>query len=106
MIIYSKELCKTNLKKWLERKKEKFYKFKSSDNKNSGPIAIINNGKMRGKYPDDTSVIIEDFVLNDIIHEWLSRKGRVVKVHRFRGATVVDMKDHTIPLLRKNQASS
>ena len=61
---------------------------------------------MRGKYPDDTSVIIEDFLLNDIIHEWLSRKGRVVKVHSFRGATVVDMKDHTIPLLRKNQASS
>ena len=31
----------------------------------------------------------------------MSRKGRVVKVERFRGATVDDMKHHVIPLLRK-----
>ena len=31
----------------------------------------------------------------------MSRKGRVVKVHNFRGATVDDMKHHVIPLLRK-----
>ena len=31
----------------------------------------------------------------------MSRKGRVVKVRNFRDATVDDMKDHVIPLLRK-----
>ena len=31
----------------------------------------------------------------------LSRKGRVVKVHKFRSSTVEDMKYHVIPLLRK-----
>ena len=31
----------------------------------------------------------------------MSRKGRVVKLHNFRGATVDDMKHHVIPLLRK-----
>ena len=30
-----------------------------------------------------------------------SRKGRVVKVHNFRGATFDNMKHHVIPLLRK-----
>ena len=31
----------------------------------------------------------------------MSRKGRVVRVHIFRGATVHDMTHHVIPLLRK-----
>ena len=31
----------------------------------------------------------------------MSRKGRIVKVYNFRGATVDDIKHHVIPLLRK-----
>ena len=89
------------MKKRLDRKKKKIYEFKSSDNKNSDPAAITNYGKMQGKYPDDTAVIIGDIALNGIMQERLSRKGRVVKVHNFRGATVVDMKHHAILLLHK-----
>ena len=85
----------------IREKKEKFFEFKNSDNKNSEPIATNNNGGAQGKYPDGTVVIIGDSILNGIIQERLSRKGRVVKVHNFRGATVDDMKHHVIPLLRK-----
>ena len=56
---------------------------------------------MQGKYPDDTAVIKGDIALNGIMQERLSRKGRVVKVRNFRGATVVDMKHHAVLLLHK-----
>ena len=64
----------------IREKKEKFYEFKHSDNINSEPIATNNNGETQGKYSDGTVVIIGDSILNDIIQERLSRKGRVVKV--------------------------
>ena len=88
----------------IREKKEKFYEFKNSDNKNSEPIAN-NNGETQGKYPDGTAVITGDSILNGIIQERLSRKGRFVKVHNFRGATFDDMKHHIIPLLRKEPGS-
>ena len=60
-----------------------------------------NKGETQEKYPDGTAIIIGDSILNSIIQERLSRKGRVVKVHNFGVATVDDMKPHVIPLLRK-----
>ena len=63
-----------------------------SDNKNSEPKATNNNGETQRKYPDGTAAIIGDSILNGIIQERLSRKGRVVKVYNFRGATVDGMK--------------
>ena len=89
------------LEEVIREKKEKFYEFKNSDNKNSEPIATNNNGEMQGKYPDVTAVIIGNSILNVTIQERLNRKGRVVKMHNFRGVTVDDMKHHVIPLLRK-----
>ena len=88
-------------KEVIRDKKEKFYELKNSDNKNSEPIATNSKGETQGKYPDGTAIIIGNSILNSIIQKRLSRKGRVVKVHNFRGATVDDMKHHVIPLLRK-----
>ena len=85
----------------IREKREKFYKFKNCDNKNSEPIATNNNGETQGNYPGSTAVIIGDSILNGIIQERLCRKERVAKVHNFRGAAVDDMKHHVIPLLRK-----
>ena len=86
------------LEEVIREKKEKFYEFKNSDNKKRELIATNNNGEMQGKHPDGTAFIIGDFTLNGIIQEILSRKGRVVKVHNFRGARV----DDVIPLLHKD----
>ena len=83
------------------KKKEIFYEFENSDNKNSEPIATSNNRETQKKYPDGIAVIIRDSILNATIQERLSRKGHVVKVHNFRGVTVDDMKHHVIPLLHK-----
>ena len=73
-------LCTQNqLEVLIRENNEKFYELKNSDNKNSEPITT-NNGETQGKYPDGTAVIIRDSILNGIIQEQLSRKGRVVKV--------------------------
>ena len=89
------------LEEMIREKKEKFDELKNSGNKNSEPIATNNKVETEGKYRDSTAIIIGDSILNGIILERLSRKGRVVKVYNFRDATVDEMKHHAIPLLRK-----
>ena len=96
-----KKSMQNQLEEVIREKKEKFYELKNSDNKNSEPVATNNKRETQGKYPDGTAIIIGDSILNGIIQERLSRKGRVVKVHNFRGATVDDMKPHVILLLFK-----
>ena len=80
------------LEEAIKKKKEKFFEFENSDNKNSEPLATANNPEKQGKHPDDPDVIIGDFILNGIIQRRLSRKGRVVDVHNFHGATGEDVK--------------
>ena len=84
----SKTSMQNQLEEVIREKKEKFYELKNSNNKNSEPVATNNKGETQGKYPDGTAIIIGDSILNDITQERLSRKGRVVKVHNFRGATI------------------
>ena len=67
----------------IREKKEKFCKFKNSDNKNTEPLATNNNKEMQGRYPDGAAVVIGDSILDGIIHKQLNRKGRVIKVHNF-----------------------
>ena len=83
-----KKSMQNQLEEVIKEKKEKFYELKNSNNKNSEPVATNNKGETQGKYPDGTAIIIGDSILNDITQERLSRKGRVVKVHNFRGATI------------------
>ena len=80
------------LEEVIKEKKEKFYEFENSHNKNSETLATVSNPEMQGKHPDDTEVIIGDFILNGIIQRRLSRKGLVAEVHNFHGATVEDVK--------------
>ena len=84
-----------------EEKKEQFCEFKNSGNRNSDPIATHNNGETQAKYPDDIVVIKRDSILHVIIHERLSRKGRVVQVYNFGDVTVNDMKYYVVQLIRK-----
>ena len=80
------------LEEAIKKKKEKFFEFENSDNKNSEPLATAINPEKQGKHPDDPDVIIGDFILNGIIQRRLSRKGLVAEVHNFHGATVEDVK--------------
>ena len=57
-----------------KEKKEKYYKYKNSGKSNSDPIATKNNSKtkeVQGEYPNRTTVILWDSILNGIIHERL-----------------------------------
>ena len=96
-----KKSMQNQLEEVIREKKEKFYELKNSDNKNSEPVATNNKEKRKENIRGGTTIIIGDSILNGIIQERLSRKGRVVKVHNFRGATVDDMKPHVILLLFK-----
>ena len=46
ILIYSKNSCKTNLKRWLKKKKKKFHEFEICGDKNSD--ATNNNGETQG----------------------------------------------------------
>ena len=64
-----KKSMQNQLVEVIKEKKEKFYEFKNSENKSSGPVATNNNGETQEKYPDGTAVIIGDSILNGIIQE-------------------------------------
>ena len=85
----------------IKEKQEKYYKNKISNNATSGSSRENDSKEKPGKYPDGTTVVLGDSILNGVIQEKLSRPGRPVKVHNFRGATVDDMKYHVIPIIRK-----
>ena len=100
-----KKFMQNQLEEVIWAKKEKFYELKNSDNKNSLPVATKNKGETQEKYPDGTAIIIGDSILNGVVQGRLSRKGRVVKVHNFWGATVDDMKHTSYHYFVKNQVS-
>ena len=56
-----------------------------------------NNKQQQRNTIDGTAIFLVDSILNGIIQKRLSRKGRVVKVHNFRGAMIDNMKHHVIP---------
>ena len=64
-----KKSMQNQLEEVIREKKEKFYKFKNSDNKNSEPVARNNDRETQEKYPDGTAVIIGDPILYDIIQK-------------------------------------
>ena len=89
----------------LKEKKEKYYQHISSCISITGELPKINDEDVprekQGIYPDGTVVVIGDSILNGVMQERLSRKGRPVKVHNFRGASVDDLWFHVIPIIRK-----
>ena len=90
-----KKSMQKKLEEVIREKKENFYEFKNSGDKNSDPNATSNNSRdtreIQGKHPDGSTVIIGDSILNGFIQERLSRKGRAIKLYNFRGATVDDI---------------
>ena len=64
-----KKSMQTQLEEVVRGKKEKFFKLKNYNNKNSEPIATNSKGETQGKYPDGTGNITGDSILNGIIQE-------------------------------------
>ena len=79
-------------------------KLQSSDQKHKDERGkAAENNQIKAKYPKRKQVIIAgDSMLNNIEEKFdLNTKTSNVSVHSFSGATIEDMKDYSIPLLRK-----
>ena len=62
----------------------------------------ISKLKHQGLYPNETTVIVGDSIINGVIEERINKKDRPVKVCNFPGATVADMEHYLIPIIQKN----
>ena len=90
-----------NLKKELEMLKEKLQSSDEKHKKETGKVPENNQVKL--KSPKKRQVIIAgDSMLNNIEEKFhLNTKPSNVSVRSFSVATIEDMKDYSIPLLRK-----
>ena len=78
------------------KKREKYYCSKNNFYSNTAKENITTE---KGQWPKSTTLIVGDFIINDVLEEGLCGGGRKVKVRNFTGATVVDLNHHIIPLL-------
>ena len=67
---------------------------KSSEEKH--PVDIVTH-----KWSKNTTLIVGDSMIAGVNETMISRKGRVVKVRPFSGATIEDMYDYLKPILKK-----
>ena len=61
----------------------------------------ISKLKHQGLYPNGTTVIVGDSIINGVIEERIKKKDRPVKVRNFPGATVADMEHYLISIVQK-----
>ena len=61
--------------------------------------------KHQGLYPNGTTVIVGDSIINGVIEERLNKKDRPVRVRNFSGATVADIEQYLIPIIQKKPSN-
>ena len=89
------------LKNVKRQKKEEFYQFKSKQPIDNNMKESNSKLKHQGLYPNGTTVIVGDSIINGVIEERINKKDRPVKVRNFPGATVADMEHYLIPIIQK-----
>ena len=102
---FLKEKLTKQLEKIKLEKKEEYYKFKKIDPTIPSSTVPLNNQKENNeKYPENTIVIAGDSIINGIMEERLNRKDVTVKVLKFPGADVDELRHRLIPILKKRPA--
>ena len=71
------------LKNVKRRKQEEFYQFKSKQPIDNNMSESLSKQKHQGLYPSETTVIVVDSIINDVIEERINKKDRPVKVRKF-----------------------
>ena len=61
--------------------------------------------KHQGLYPNGTTVMVGDSIVNGVTEERINKKDRPVEVPNFPGATVADMEHYIIPLIQKKPSN-
>ena len=104
-IVTNSQALKISLSEQLEnvkrQKKEEFFQFKSKQPIDNNMIESISKLKHQGLYPNGTTVIVGDSIINGVIEERINKKDRPVKVRNFPGATVAHMEHYLIPIIQK-----
>ena len=104
-IVTNSHALKTSLSEQLRnakrQKKEEFYQFKSKQPIENNMNESISKLKHQGLYPNGTTVIVGDSIINGVTEERINKKDRPVKVCNFPGATVADMEHYLIPIIQK-----
>ena len=71
------------LKNVKRQKQEEFYQFKSKQAIDNNINESLSKQKHQGLYPSETTVIVVDSIINDVIEERINKKDRPVKVRQF-----------------------
>ena len=93
------------LKNVKRQKQEEFYKFKSKQAIDNNINESLSKQKHQGLYPNRTTVIVGDSIINGVIEEKANKEDRPVKVRNFPGATVPDMEHYLIPIIQKEPSN-
>ena len=93
------------LKNLKRQKKEEFYQFKSKQPIDNNMNESNSKLKHQGLYPNGTTVIVGDSIINGVIEERINKKDRPVKVRNFPGAAVADMEHYLIPIIQKKPSN-
>ena len=105
-IITNSQVLKISLFKQLKnvkrQKKEEFYQFKSKQPIDNNMNESSSKLKHQDLYPNGTTVIVGDSIINGVIEERINKKDRPVKVRNFPGA---DMEHYLIPIIQKKASN-
>ena len=71
------------LKNVKRQKQEEFYQFKSKQAIDNNINESLSKQKHQGLYPSETTVIVVDSIINDVIEDRINKKDRPVKVRQF-----------------------
>ena len=93
------------LKNFKRQKKEEFYQFKSKQSIDNNMNESSSKLKHQGLYPNGTTVIVGDSIINGVTEEKINKKDRSVKISNFLGATVADMEHYIIPIIQKKPSN-
>ena len=93
------------LKNVKRQKKEEFYQFKSKQPIDNNMNESSSKLKHQGLYPNGTTAIVGDSIINGVIEKRINKKDGPVKVRNFPGATVADMEHYLIPIIQKKPSN-
>ena len=108
-IVTNSQALKMSLSEQLKhvkrQKKGEFYQFKSKQPFDNNMNKTSSKLKHQALYPNGTTAIAGDSIINGVIKEKINKKDRAVKVCKFSGATVVDMEHYLIPIFQKKPSN-
>ena len=87
------------------KKRQEYLTFKSNENTSTNVNEVSSDPTNSFHWPNGTTLILGDSIINGISEEKLSKDGKLVKVRHISGALVKDMMHHVIPFTEKKPSN-